>query len=120
MDLGRIARDSEDRDVVRGAIATAAVGAVALLRAGIAWSEGAPVAGAVVAAILFFALAYGVYRGSRAAAIAALVLWGVTLLVTALGGGWIVSLPNLVITAVLIAGLRGVLAQRARPSADLG
>lgn len=77
MDLGKINRNSEVRAVWWAVAVTVLFGATALLNAGSAELEGSPLASriAVLIALLFFGLAYGIYRGSRAAAISVVVVF---------------------------------------------
>lgn len=122
MDLGKINRDAEDRSVVWAAAVTALLGLTALLGAGASRLEGDVLGGRVgiLAALVFFALAYGVYRGSRAAAVAAVVLFVLRAALSFLAFGVTGMSPlwTVILGALLWAGMRGVFAQSARPPAS--
>ena len=118
MDLGKLNRDDENRSVVWAAVLTAFTGVGALLAGtfGSLAGEGAQARGPLVVALVYFGLAYGVYRGSRAAAVVvvaifallavtALILSGFSLLWIVLLGIWGMTLWD---------GMRGVFAQHAR------
>ncbi len=118
MDLGKISRDAEDRSVAWAAAVTALLGLAQLLGAGASHLED-DVLGArthIVAAVVFFGLAYGVYRGSRVAAVAVVTLYVLLALLSFLlfgfGG---VGLMTIVLGVVLWTGMRGVFAQAERP-----
>lgn len=118
MDLGKLNRNDEDRSVVWAAVITAFTGLAALLAAIFANLAGqAPQAGtSLVIALVYFGLAYGVYRGSRAAAVVVVALFALVaagaLLLTGLSLLWIVLV--LVWGVALWDGMRGVFARRAR------
>jgi hypothetical protein len=120
MDLGKINRDAEDRSVLWAAGVTALLGLSALLSGGAAFLDGDVIGGrmGVLVAIVFLALAAGVYRGSRAAAVAVVGLFllqaAVNFLVLGLAGMGLVW--TVVLGATLWAGMRGVFAQAARPA----
>ncbi|HEX2209077.1 MAG TPA: hypothetical protein VHG93_15465 [Longimicrobium sp.] len=125
MDLGKLNRDAEDRSVVWGAVVASVIALVSLIQAALAAAAGDRVNAAVLAVVgaVQLALAYGVYRGSRACAVAVLGLWIVDRLIgfAAYGPGYIVSIWTLVFTVMLFAGMRGVFAQHARtPRPDAG
>jgi hypothetical protein len=121
MDLAKLNRDAEDRSVAWGAVAACAIAAVSLVGAGLALAAGDRANGLLQGAIGLaqLALAYGVYRGSRACAAAVLALWIVDRLLVALayGPGAVLSIWTIVFTVMLVAGLRGTFAQHARPAA---
>jgi hypothetical protein len=123
MDLGKITRDSEDRSVVWGAVVASVLALVNLINAGLAAGAGdGPSAGVYgTMGLVLLALAYGVYRGSRACAIAVFGLWAASLALglLAYGPGALLSVPNVVFTVMLFAGMRGVFAQHARNAAGL-
>lgn len=119
MDLGKINRNAEDRSVVWAAAVTATLGLAQLL-AGVGAHLDGDVLGArigIVVAVVFFALAYGVYRGSRPAAVAIVTLFILQAVLSFLVAG--ITVGGLVWTAILggllWAGMRGVFAQAARP-----
>lgn len=72
MDLGKITRDSKGRSVVWGALVASVLALVNLINAGLAAGAGDRPSAGVFGMIggVLLALAYGVYRGSRACAIA--------------------------------------------------
>jgi hypothetical protein len=118
MDLGKINRDSEDRSVVWAAVVTAFMGIAAGLSAGIANFNGRTLDARIdlIMALVYFGLAYGVYRGSRAAAVVVVTMYvlnaSVTLLVVGIGLGslfWTAFLGSF-----LWYGMRGVFAQATR------
>lgn len=118
MDLGKISRDSEDRGVVWGAAAASVIALVNLLNAALASGAGDGQSAGVFGStgVVLLALAYGVYRGSRACAIAVFGLWAASLALSAWGYGRmpVLRVPNLVFTVMLFVGMRGVFAQAAR------
>jgi hypothetical protein len=120
MDLGKINRDAEDRSVVWAAGVTALMGLSALLSASAAFLNGNVLGGrvGVLVAIVFFALAVGVYRGSRAAAVAVVSLFILQAAINFLVYGLMGMGPvwTVILGAVLWAGMRGVFAQAARPA----
>ena len=118
MDLDKLNRDAEDRSVVWGAVVASVIALVSLISAGLASAGGDRTSGVFLATVgtVQLALAYGVYRGSRACAVAVLALWTVDRLigVVAYGPGWVLNVWTVVFTVMLLAGLRGVLARHAR------
>lgn len=118
MDLGKITRDSEDRSVVWGAVVASVIALVNLILAGLAAGAGDGQSAGVFGTIgvVLLALAYGVYRGSRACAVAVFGFWAASLALSAwaYGPGSVLSVPNVVFTVMLFAGMRGVFAQAAR------
>lgn len=120
MDLGKINRDAEDRSVVWAAGVTALLGFSALLSGGAAFLDGDVLGGrvGVLVAIVFLALAVGVYRGSRAAAVAVVSLFILQAAINFLAFGLAGMGPvwTAIMGAVLWAGMRGVFAQAARPA----
>ena len=118
MDLGKINRDSEDRSVIWGAVVASVIALVALINAGLAAGAGDLASAGLfgVIGLVQLGLAYGVYRGSRACAVAVFALWAGSLALSALayGPGSVVSVLNVVFTVMLFAGMRGVFAQHAR------
>ena len=119
MDLGKINRDSEDRAVWWAVAVTVLFGATALLNAAFAQGEGHPLASriAVLLALVFFGLAYGIHRGSRAAAIAVVVLFVLEAIAKFLAFGFWAMGPlwTAIFGVILWAGMRGVFAQASRP-----
>ena len=119
MDLGKLNRDSEDRAVWWAAGVTALFGATALLNAAAAHLEGSPFASriAFVLALVFFGLAYGIYRGSRPAAIAVVVVFVLEAIAKYIAFGFWAMGPlwTAIFGVILWAGMRGVFAQAARP-----
>lgn len=120
MDLGKINRDSEDRSVIWGAVVASVIALVTLINAGLAAGAGdrASAGGFGVIGLVLLALAYGVYRGSRACAVAVFALWVGNLALGALayGPGSVLGVWNVVFTAMLFAGMRGAFAQASRPA----
>jgi hypothetical protein len=123
MDLGRLNRNAEDRSVVWAALVTAFLGIAAGLSALFAhlnarvldaWIQG-------VIAIVYCGLAFGVYRGSRAAAVAVVTLYLLNVLLSLLAFGLRgVGILTVVLGVILWVGMRGVFAQAARaPRPDL-
>jgi hypothetical protein len=118
MDLGKINRDSEDRSVVWAAVVTAAIGLSLLLMGSAGNLAGRTVESRanLVVALIYFVLAYGVYRGSRAAAVVVVVLFLLnaagSLVFIGLTPGWLAW--TLCMGGLLWAGMRGVFAQHAR------
>jgi hypothetical protein len=119
MDLEKINRDSEDRAVWWAVGVTVLFGATMLLNAAFAQGEGHPLASriAVLLALLFFGLAYGIYRGSRAAAIAVIVLFVLEAIAKYIAFGFLAMGPlwTAIFGVILWAGMRGVFAQASRP-----
>jgi hypothetical protein len=117
MDLAKLNRTEEDRSVVWAAVLTAFTGLGALVAAILARLAGDAVgAGAwLVVALLYAGLAYGVYRGSRAAAVMVVALFvlnaAAALLLTGPSLLWILPV---IWGATLYDGMRGVFAQHAR------
>ncbi|HEU4883103.1 MAG TPA: hypothetical protein VFT45_12675 [Longimicrobium sp.] len=117
MDLGRLNRDAEDRSVVWAAVVTAALGVATGLFGVFAHLNGQALDARIqlAAAIVYCGLAFGIYRGSRAAAVAVVTLYllnaALSLLAFGLRG---VGLMTIILGAVLWAGMRGVFAQAAR------
>jgi hypothetical protein len=124
MDLGKINRDSEDRAVWWAVAVTVLFGATALLNAASAQMEGHPLASriAVLIALVFFGLAYGIYRGSRAAAIAVVVVFVLEAIAKYIAFGFWAMGPlwTAIFGVILWAGMRGVFAQASRPSQPPG
>jgi hypothetical protein len=124
MDLGKINRDSEDRAVWWAVGVTVLFGATALLNAAFAQAEGHPLASriAVLLALAFFGLAYGIYRGSRAAAIAVVVVFVLEAVAKYIAFGFWAMGPlwTAIFGVILWAGMRGVFARAARPSQSPG
>lgn len=122
MDLGKITRDAEDRSVWWAAGVTALLGLAALLNAGAARLDGNAAGGriGILAALVFFGLAYGVYRGSRAAAVAVVALFILQAALSFLARGLMGTSPlwTVILGAMLWTGMRGVFARSARPSAS--
>lgn len=118
MDLGKINRDSEDRSVIWGAVVASVIALVTLINAGLAAGAGDRASASVfgLIGVVQLGLAYGVYRGSRACAVAVFALWVGNLALSALvyGPGSVLSVLNVVFTVMLFAGMRGVFAQHAR------
>jgi|GEM_PF-6546604 len=117
MDLGKINRNAEDRSVVWAAVVTAFLGVAAGLSALFAQLNGRVLDAGIewVVAILYCGLAFGVYRGSRAAAVAVVTLYLLNVLLSLLAFGLRgVGLMTVVLGVVLWAGMRGVFAQAAR------
>ena len=118
MDLGKINRDAEDRSVVWGAVAAAALGAVSLIGAALARAagDGLSASGLAVIGIAQLGLAFGVYRGSRFCAVAVFGLWIADRLIGMLtyGPGSVASVWTVVFTVMLFAAMRGTFAQHAR------
>lgn len=121
MDLGKLNRDAEDRSVVWAAVVVTALAAISLISAGLAAAAGDRASAFALTAIGLaqLALAYGVYRGSRACAMAVFGLWIADRLVmlAAYGLAGVLNILTLVFTVMLFAGLRGVFAQHARRAA---
>lgn len=119
MDLGKINRDSEDRAVWWAVAVTALLGVTAALNASSAHLEGFPLASraAAVLALVYFGLAYGVYRGSRAAAVAVVVFFVLESLAKLLVFGFLAMGPvwTVIFGGILWAGMRGVFARAERP-----
>jgi hypothetical protein len=119
MDLGKINRDSEDRAVWWAVAVTVLFGVTTLLNAASAQLEGYPLASriAVLIALLFFGLAYGIYRGSRAAAVAVVVMFVLEAIAKFLAFGFLAMGPvwTVIFGVILWAGMRGVFAQASRP-----
>lgn len=119
MDLGKINRDSEDRSVWWAVAVTVLFGATALLNAASAQLERDPLASriAVLLALLFFGLAYGIHRGSRAAAIAVVVVFVLEAIAKFITFGFWAMGPlwTAIFGVILWAGMRGVFAQASRP-----
>jgi hypothetical protein len=124
MDLGKINRNSEDRAVWWAVAVTVLFGATMLLNAFSARLEGYPLASriAVLLALLFFGLAYGIYRGSRAAAIAVGVVFVLEAIAKFIAFGFWAMGPlwTAIFGVILWAGMRGVFAQASRPSQPPG
>lgn len=121
MDLGKINRDAEDRSVVWAATVTAFLGATLLINAWSSFLDGEVLGGriAILLALVFFALAYAVYRGSRAAAVAVVALFVLSRAAVFLAFGLMAMSPlwTLILGAMLWAGMRGVFAKARRPAA---
>jgi hypothetical protein len=117
MDLGRLNRDAEDRSVVWAAVVTAGLGVATGLFALFAHLNGHVLDARLqlVAAIVYCGLAFGIYRGSRAAAVAVVTLYllnvALSLLAFGLRG---VGLMTIILGVMLWTGMRGVFAQAAR------
>jgi hypothetical protein len=124
MDLGKINRDSEDRSVAWAACVTALLAVSALLGGVASYLEDDVLGGriGILAALLFFGLAYGVYRGSRAAAVTVVALFVLQAAIAFLARGLMGTSPfwTVILGAMLWAGMRGVFAQAARPAPRRG
>jgi uncharacterized membrane protein len=124
MDLGRLNRNAEDRSVVWAALVTAFLGLIALVTAWVASLEGRTPDARVtlVFALVLFALAYAIHRGSRVAAVLVVTVFLANAVLTILFVG--VSLATLafhgILGAMLWAGMRGVFAQRVRAASSAG
>lgn len=118
MDLAKLNRDAEDRSVVWAAVVASVIALVSLIGAGLAAAAGDRTSGIFLSTVgtAQLALAYGVYRGSRACAVAVFGLWAVDRLIgfAVSGPGHLLSVWTLVFTVMLFAGMRGVFAQHAR------
>jgi hypothetical protein len=118
MDLGKLNRDAEDRSVAWGAVVASVIAVVSLISGGLAAAGGDLASGLFLATVgtAQLAMAYGVYRGSRACAVAVLALWVADRLISmvAYGPGVVLSVWTVVFTVMLFAGMRGVFAQHAR------
>jgi len=121
MDLGKLNRNAEDRSVVWAALVTAFFGLTSLVMAAATRLEGRALDSRVnlVLGLVWFGLAYAVYRGSRAAAVAVVTLFLLNVTINFLFVG--ISLGTVVWSVILgtmlWAGMRGVFAQHARPPA---
>jgi hypothetical protein len=117
MDLGKINRNSEDRSVVWAAVATAVLGVGTGLSALFSQLNGRALDARIewVIAIIYCGLAFGVYRGIRAAAVAVITLYLLMVLLSLLAFGLRgVGLMTIVMGVILWTGMRGVFAQAAR------
>jgi hypothetical protein len=117
MDLGKINRNAEDRSVVWAALVTAFLGVAAGLSALFAQLNGRGLDAGIqgVIAIVYCGLAFGVYRSSRAAAVAVVTLYLLNVLLSLLAFGLRgIGLMTIVLGVILWAGMRGVFAQAAR------
>lgn len=118
MDLGKLNRNAEDRSVVWAALVTAFLGLISLVTAAVGGLAGESVESRInlVAGLVYFGLAYAVYRGSRVAAVIVVALFllnaALSLLVIGLTLGWVAW--TLIMGGMLWAGMRGVFAQHAR------
>lgn len=118
MDLGKLNRNAEDRSVVWAALVTAFLGLIALVTGAVGGLAGESVESRVnlVAGLVYFGLAYAVYRGSRVAAVIVVGLFllnaAVSLLIIGVTLGWLAW--TLIMGGMLWAGMRGVFAQHAR------
>jgi hypothetical protein len=122
MDLGKLNRDAEDRSVVWAALVTAFLGVATGVSGLFSHLNGRSLDARIewVVAIVYCALALGVHRGSRAAAVAVVTLYLLNVLLSLMAFGLRgVGLVTVVLGVVLWAGMRGVFARRARtvPSA---
>ena len=121
MDLGKLVRGEEDRSVQVAALVAALLG-LATLIGGLLSLGTSGVSGWVVVAIgiVQLGLAYGLYRGSRACAVAVLALFVIDRVVTVLAAG-AVGLGFLIWTAIfgalLYGGMRGTFARNSRRQA---
>ena len=108
--------------MIWGAVVASVIALVTLINAGLAAGAGDQASAGMFALIglVQLALAYGVYRGSRACAVAVFALWVGNLALSALlyGPGSVVSVLSVAFTVMLFAGMRGVFAQHARPPAS--
>ena len=121
MDLGKLVRDEEDRSVRNAALVATLLGLATLIGGLLSLEEsGGATVVVVVIGLVQLGLAYGLYRGSRACAVAVLALFVVDRVVTVLATG-AVGLGFLVWTvifgALLYGGMRGTFAQGARKQA---
>lgn len=67
----------------------------------------------LVEAAIFSALAWGIWRGSRAAALAALILYVLDYVIAALNTSWMTGIiMHSAITLFLLSGVRGTFASR--------
>jgi hypothetical protein len=117
MDLGKLNRNDENRNVMWASVLTGFTGLGALVAAVISHLAGES-RGALawlVLALVYAGLAYGVYRGSRAAAVAVVALFlliaAAVLLLTGPSLLWILPV---IWGATLWDGMHGVFAQHAR------
>jgi hypothetical protein len=119
MDLGKINRDREDRAVWWALAVTVLFGVTTLLNAGSAEVEGHPLASRIAGliALVFFGLAYGIHRGSRAAAVAVVVVFVLEAIAKYIAFGFWAMGPlwTAIYGGILWAGMRGVFAQASRP-----
>lgn len=118
MDLGKITRDSEDRDVRKAALVAGVLGLGTLVSGVIVWRMGGSDWGLVAVSIgvIQLSLAYGVYRGSRACAMAVLALFALDRFLAFATAGimGVLNLWTIGGAVMLWAGMRGVFAQHAR------
>jgi glucose dehydrogenase len=118
MDLGKLVRDEEDRSVRNAALVAALLGLATLIGGMLSLGTSGGSAGVVVViGLVQLGLAFGLYRGSRACAVAVLALFVVDRAVTVLAAGR-AGLGFLVWTvifgALLYGGMRGTFAKNAR------
>jgi hypothetical protein len=117
MDLGKIVRNSEDRSVGWAAVVTAFMGVATGLSALFAQLNGRVLDARIgwVIAIVYWGLAFGVYRGSRAAAVAVVTLYLLNVLLSLLAFGLRgIGLMTIILGVILWDGMRGVFAKAAR------
>lgn len=109
MELAKPSRSAEDRRVVRAAIASAIPGLYMAVQGILAHLEGQEGAAWMFGAfaVVFLALAVGVYRGSDTAELAVVVAFGLFVFITVLAAGLRALFPWQLIMAVLLwAGMR--------------
>jgi hypothetical protein len=118
MDLGKIVRDREDADVRKAGWGAVGLAVITLLQGIATWRALGTDPGVVVVAIgvAQLSLAIGTFRGSRACAVAILVLFLVDRVLVFRAFGWpgVVNVVTLVMLLTLYAGVEGTFAQYAR------
>ena len=120
MKLGRLSRNAKERNPVRAAIATVLIGLFILGQGILADLEGIGGGLWYGIALVFFALAVGVFLGSDEAGLAVIGLWILLVFLTVMIGGLRMLFPwPIVMGLVLWAGMRGVPVQNA-PSPRAG
>ncbi|MET0398664.1 MAG: hypothetical protein ABW277_17880 [Longimicrobiaceae bacterium] len=121
MDLGKLVRDEDDRDVRKAALVASVLGLATLISGVLSLREtGGAASLVVVIGLVQLGLAFGLYRGSRACAVAVLALFALDRVVTllSLGGAGLGFLVwTLIFGGLLYGGLRGTFAQNARRKA---
>ena len=118
MKLGRLAEKQDERDVLWGAGAAALLGLGTFISGFLMWRLSHAPGGAVITAFgaVQLALAFGVYRRSRACAVTVLTLFVIERIIAFLfvGIAMMGIVWTFVIGAMLYNGLKGILAERAR------
>jgi len=118
MDLGKIVRDGEDRDVRDGGWGAVVLAVLTVVQGAIAWSRWGTDPGIVLVSIgvAQLSMAIGIFRGSRACAIGILALFLADRALLAWTAGWasLVNIWTLAMLATLYAGVQGTFAQHAR------